>query len=78
MEDMKLEIPCKIGDTVFSVRNYHMTKKVMSGKVSEMYFVGEEMTLCIVVKNIARGVWGKDVFGTRGEAEKALVGRSRK
>ena len=74
---MKLEIPCKIGDTVFAVRNYHVQKKVMSGKVSEMYFVGEEMTLCIVVKNIARGVWGKDVFGTSGEAEKALVERSR-
>lgn len=71
---MTLDIPCKIGDTVWAIRNYHSTKKIMSGKVSEMYFVGEKMKLCIVVKNISRGTWGKDVFGTYEEAIKAFEG----
>lgn len=62
MDDKKL--PCRIGDTAWAIRNYGGTKKIMSGKVSEMYYVGEEMKLCIVVKNIARGTWGKDVFGS--------------
>lgn len=67
-----VSLPCKIGDTVWAIRNYHSTKKVMSGKVSEMFFMGEEMRLCIVVKNISRGEWGKDVFGSYEDAEKRL------
>lgn len=48
------------------------------GKVSEMFFVGEEMDLCIVVHNIARGYWGKDIFDTYEKAEEYLnaIGRS--
>lgn len=65
-------IPCKIGDTVWAIRNYHSTKKVVSGKVSEMYFIGEKMRLCIVVKNVSRGQLGIDVFGSYEEAEKRL------
>ena len=71
---MKFDIPCKIGDTVYAIRNYHSTKKVMQGKVTEMFFVGKEMKLCIVVHNIARGTWMKDVFPTKEEAEKKLKG----
>lgn len=72
---MIFDIPCKIGDTVWAIRNYHSTKKVMSGKVSEMYFVGEEMKLCIVVHNIARGVWMEDIFPTKEDAEERLKRR---
>lgn len=69
---MKLDIPCKIGDTVYAIRNYGGIKRVMTGKVSEMYFSGEEMRLCIVVKCIARGLWMKDVFPTYEDAERKL------
>lgn len=68
------DIPCKIGDTVYAIRNYHNTKIIRSGKVREMYFVGEEMKLCIVVYNVSRGTWGKDIFGTYEEARKVLEG----
>jgi hypothetical protein len=44
----------------------------MPGKVSEIYFVGEQMKLCIVVHNIARGAWMKEVFPTQEDAEKRL------
>ena len=70
---MNVDIPCKIGDIVWAIRNYHSTKKIMPGKVSEMYFIGKEMRLCIVVKNISRGTWGKDIFGSYEEAEKRLI-----
>lgn len=44
---MTREIPCKIGDDVFAIQNFKGTKHIMKGKVSEMFFVGEEMDLCI-------------------------------
>ena len=69
---MNVVIPCKIGDTVYAVRTYYGTKKVMSGKVSEMFFVGEEMALCLVVKGISRGQWLKDVFPSYEEAERSM------
>lgn len=64
---MNMNIPCKIGDTVWAIRNYSGTKTPKKGVVSEMYFV-ERMRLCIVVKNVARGEWGKVIFPTYEEA----------
>ena len=69
---MTREIPCKIGDDVFAIQNFKGTKHIMKGKVSEMFFVGEEMDLCIVVHNIRRGYWGKDVFVNYDDAEEYL------
>lgn len=66
---MTIELPCKIGDTAWAIRNLGGHKRIVSGKVSEMYFI-EEMNLVIVVKNVARGLWGKAVFGTFEEAER--------
>lgn len=68
------KLPCKIGDTVWAIRNYHSTKKIMAGKVSEMYYVGEEMKLCIVVKHVSRGTWGKNVFGSYEETLNYMEG----
>lgn len=67
---MILDIPCKIGDTVYAIRNYHSAKKIVSGKVSEMYFI-DGMRLCIVVRGVCRGQWGKTVFATQEEAERS-------
>ena len=64
-------IPCRLGDKVWAIRNYSGHKKAIEGKVSEMYFI-EEMTLVIVVKNVARGRWGKTIFATREECERAI------
>lgn len=65
----KIRLPCRIGDTVYAIRNYGTVKKVQRGIVSEMYFVGKEMKLCIVVKNVCRGEWGKNIFATEAECE---------
>ena len=65
-------LPCKIGDSVWGIRTYHKGKRVRQGIVSDMLFVGPEMQLCICVKNVCRGEWGKTVFATREEAEAAV------
>lgn len=67
-------IPCKIGDEVYAVKPYRNCKRIYKGKVTQMYFVGEEMKLAIVVNSIARGEWGKAVFATEEEAKRAIEG----
>lgn len=66
-----VELPCKIGDTVWFAKQYKCHKHPRKGIVSEMYFVND-MSLHIVVKNIGRGEWGKRVFGTCEEAQAAI------
>lgn len=65
------ELPCKIGDTVWCIRNFHGHKHPQKGIVSEMFFT-KDMKLQIVVKYVARGIWGKTVFLTREAAEEAI------
>ena len=69
---MILDIPCKIGDTVWAIRKYNGVPTPIKGKVSQMYFL-DDMRLAIVVKGIARGEWGKSIFASREEAEKRLI-----
>ena len=65
---MKVDIPCSIGDNVWIIRKYKGKPTARRGVVSEMYFVGNEMKLAIVVSGIARGEWGVSVFATQDEA----------
>lgn len=65
-------LPCKIGDKVYALNNYKGNIKIYSGIVSEMFYVGKEMKLCIVVKNCIRGYWGENVFATHEEAEERM------
>lgn len=64
-------LPCKLGDTAWGIRRCHLGNAVKQGEVYQMYF-GEDMRLCICVKNVCRGEWGVNVFGTKEEAEEAL------
>ena len=65
-----IELPCKIGDTVYGIRRYQ-DRIVKAGTVSEMYF-NQNMKLIIVIKNLCRGSWGEQIFATLEEAEAAL------
>lgn len=67
--------PCKVGDEVWAIRSYKHTKFPVKGKVSEMYYIDESMRLCIVVKGVTRGEWGKAVFPSYESAEKYLRGK---
>ena len=69
---MRINLPCKVGDEVWVIRNYFGTKGIVKGKVAEIYFIDESMKPCIVVKGATRGEWGKVVFSSREEAEKHL------
>lgn len=69
-----VELPCKIGDTVWIARRYKCHKTPRCGVVSEMFFT-DDMELCIVVKGVARGKWGVHVFGTCEEAQAAIERR---
>ena len=71
LEHGVIPIPCKIGDKVWTIRRYNGINKAREGVVSEMYF-DDAMRLAIVVKGLARGVWGKKVFATREECERAI------
>ena len=68
-----ITLPCKIGDTVYGIRRFHGDRIVKAGTVSEMYF-SQNMKLVIVIKNLCRGFWGENIFGTKEEAEAALKG----
>lgn len=67
--------PCKIGDSIFCIRNFCGGKRAVPGVVSEMYYTGPEMVLTIVVRGCCRGEWGKIVFPTLEAAEAALKER---
>ena len=70
---MLINIPCKVGDEVWAIRTYGGgVKHALKGKVSEMYYIDESMRLCIVVKGISRGEWGKVVFATQKDAERVI------
>lgn len=66
-------LPCKIGDTVWAIRNYHGVKHPQQGVVTDMFFLNN-MELQIVVKFVARGKWGETIFATKEDAEKAIGG----
>ena len=65
-----ITLPCKIGDTVYGIRRYQ-DRIVKAGTVSEMFY-NRDGELIIAIKNVCRGCWGKQIFGTREEAEAAL------
>jgi hypothetical protein len=68
-------VPCKMGDIVWGIKTYNNGAfRAKQGTVNEMYF-GEDMRLCICLKNICRGEWGKNVFATKEEAEAEIERR---
>ena len=70
-----IELPCKIGDTVYGIRRYK-GRIVKSGTVSEMFY-NQYGELIIAIKNVCRGCWGKQIFATLEEAETALKGENK-
>ena len=69
-----IEIPCEIGDSVWTIRNFKGVLHPQQGIVSEMFFT-RDMHLQIVVKYVARGEWGKTIFATYEETVAAIEAR---
>lgn len=66
--------PCKIGDEAYAIRTAGDGLYAKKSVVSQMVFT-HDMRVGIVVHNVARGFWGKDVFATREEAEAEIARR---
>lgn len=64
------ELPCRIGDEVYILCRSYCKKRIKRGFVTEMFY-DPEMTLKIKIKNIGTGVWGKTIFASCEDAEKA-------
>lgn len=69
-------LPCKIGDAVWTIKNFKGHERARMGYVSEMFFT-KYMKLFIIVKNTGRGFWGEGVFPREAEAVAALERRER-
>lgn len=67
----KVTLPCQVGDEVWGFRIYRGAVIIKRGFVHQMYFV-EGMRLCICVKQVCRGEWGKNIFPTYEAAVAAL------
>lgn len=67
-------LPCKIGDAVWTIKNFKGHERARIGYVSEMFFT-KYMKLFIVVKNTGRGFWGENVFPSEAAAVDALERR---
>ena len=68
-----IPVTCKIGDLVWGIKKHSYGLKVKQGVVSQMFY-GEDMRLCICIKNVCRGEWGKNVFATEEEAVAKMGG----
>ena len=66
-----VELPCKIGDTMWGIRDWRGKPCIRQGTVSEMFF-NNDMQIIIVLYGICRGLLGKKIFCTFEEAERAL------
>lgn len=66
-----IELPCKIGDKVYIIRNHRGIYHVHSGFVTQMYFL-PNMELNVTVGNIGRGRVGEKVFLTYDDAERKV------
>lgn len=67
-----IRVPCKIGDSVWAIRQTSGGKRLFSTVVSEMY-INAERKLVIVAKNVARGYFGETIFADYEDARAALA-----
>lgn len=67
-----VELPCKMGDTVWGIKAFNHGRLLAKQGIVHQMFFGDDMRLCICVKDVCRGEWGKNVFATKEEAEVAI------
>lgn len=69
-----VELPCKVGDTVYRISTMHHTKRkyIQETKISRIAIDTDGVWLFCQCNPIAKSVFNKSVFLTREEAEKAL------
>ena len=68
---MVVDVPCKINDIAWCIRNYRGSKQPMQGIVSEIFF-DQHMELVICLYHVGRGKWGEKIFGSEEATWKAI------
>ena len=63
-----VELPLKIGDEAYILRNYKGHKEPRRGIVTEIY-VTQDMKPVYIVRGAGRGLYGDKVFKTKEECE---------
>lgn len=69
---MLVDIPCKIGDVAWGIRNYKGVPRAQKGFVNEIFFTNR-MELRVSIKHVCLGEWGKKIFATEEECIAAIV-----
>ena len=64
-------LPCKVGDLMWGIRRFGTNRKVQQAPVTAMNFL-DDMTLSIALGKVCSGEYGKKIFSTREDAERAL------
>lgn len=72
-----IELPCKVGDTVYYIGGIHNTL-VKSAKVEEIYYNGDDFALRLYGTGVYFTLQLSEVFLTPEEADKALKERENK
>lgn len=71
VKDCSVELPCKVGDTVWCVRESWIDGRVVSsGPVTELSITANGVR--VIVNRLHIGTFGKTIFRTEREAQKAL------
>ena len=65
-----VELPCKVGDTVYAVYGY-LNKSIGTAIVKQICVRDNEIR--VVLNNSIEKIWGRSVFATQEEAEKAIA-----
>lgn len=73
-EGKLIHLPCRVGDTVYSIKNYHINEcKVDWIRIDTRKSITIRlMTKDYIFYDVSRKDFGKTVFLTREEAERAL------
>lgn len=67
-----IEVPCKIGDTAWCIRNYkNQGARRISGVIDGLW-ISKDMQLIVNVKHIGYGIWGERIFPTEEAALAAI------
>lgn len=73
---MIIDVPCRMGDEVWAIRNFQGQLKAVKTHVSQMVFL-DDMRIMIVARGICRGLWGERIFATQEEAEAEIKRRDK-
>ena len=66
-----ISLPCKIGDTVYLIRQYYHEKRIIAGMIHGMQLT-HEGKIMIWAYGVGKGELGEAVFLTREEAEEKV------